>query len=152
AVERFAAQLCEELNLKRVTWHDPANGPLLSAEVKANLKSLGPKAGARLQEIKAAVEGMPAAVLTEKWQGGTVEIPCPGGPFTIEAADVTVSFKAQAGWAGISDRGVQVALDTRITDELAREGMAREVVRHVQESRKGAGLEIEDRIELHLAT
>ena len=43
AVERFAGQLCEELNLKRASWHDPAAGPLLSAEVKANLKTFGPK-------------------------------------------------------------------------------------------------------------
>ncbi len=45
-----------------------------------------------------------------------------------------------------------MALDTRITDELAREGMAREVVRHVQDTRKKADLEMEDRIELHLDT
>jgi isoleucyl-tRNA synthetase len=153
AVERFAEQLCEELNLKRATWHDPPGGPLLTAEVKANLKSLGPKFGARLQEVKAAVEGMPAALLAERLQaGGTVEVACPGVTATIEAGDFSVAYKAPQGWAGVAERGVQVALDTRITEALAREGMAREVVRHVQESRKGANLEMEDRIELHLAT
>jgi isoleucyl-tRNA synthetase len=152
AVERFADQLCEELNLMRVTWHDPAAGPLLSAAVKANMKALGPKFGPRLQEVKAAVEGLPAAVLDDTIKAGQpLEIACPNGDVTLGAADITISYQAQDGWAGVADRGTQVALDTRITEALAREGMAREVVRYVQETRKGAGLEMEDRIELHLA-
>jgi len=61
-------------------------------------------------------------------------------------------MKASEGWAGVADRGTQVALDVRITEELAREGMARDVVRQVQELRKSAKLELEDRIALHLRT
>jgi isoleucyl-tRNA synthetase len=149
AVARFADQVCEELNVKRVTWHDSAEGPLLSADVKANLKTLGPKAGSQLQTVKAAIEGMPAAELTARTRGGkTFEI----ATVAFDAADFTVSYKAATGWAGIADGDTQVALDTRITDELAREGMAREVVRHVQDTRKKAGLEMEDRIELWLQT
>jgi isoleucyl-tRNA synthetase len=153
AADRFADQLCDELNVKRVTWHNPAVGPLLTAEVRANLKTLGPKAGARLQSIKAAVEGTPAASLLSGTRGGQgVELDVGGEPVLIEAADFTVSYKAPAGWAGVADGDVRVALDTRIADELAREGMAREVVRHVQDTRKKAGLEMEDRIELYLET
>ena len=63
-----------------------------------------------------------------------------------------VQTRAEEGWVGVSDRGTQVALDTRITEELAREGMAREVVRHVQNSRREAGLQMEDRIVLYLHT
>ena len=58
--------------------------------------------------------------------------------------------KAPEGWAGVADRGTQVLIDTRITDELAREGMAREVVRYVQDLRKTADLKMEDRIVLFL--
>ena len=66
----------------------------------------------------------------------------------------TSSLKAKApdGWTGLIDRGTQLLLDVRINEELAREGMAREVVRHVQELRKKSGLEMEDRIVLHFAT
>ncbi|HEV2997986.1 MAG TPA: isoleucine--tRNA ligase, partial [Solirubrobacteraceae bacterium] len=63
AVERFADQIMEELNVKKVTLHDPANGPLLSQEVKANMKTLGPKFGARLKDVQAAIAGAPAATL-----------------------------------------------------------------------------------------
>jgi isoleucyl-tRNA synthetase len=153
AVGRFAEQICEELNIKRVAWHDPAIGPLLTAEVKANLKTLGPKAGPRLQMVKAAVEGIPAVELTVGTRGGkSIEVVVAGDPVVIAAVDFTVNYKAPPGWAGVADGETQVALDTRITDELAREGMAREVVRHVQDTRKKADLQMEDRIELHLAT
>jgi isoleucyl-tRNA synthetase len=153
AVERFADQLQEELNIKRVTLHDAANGPLLTSAVKANMKTLGPKFGPRLQEVKAALEGLPATVLEERLKAGLVlEIEFKGGPAALDAADFSVTYQAADGWAGVADRGTQVALDARITDELAREGIARDVVRHVQDSRKGAGLEMEDRIELNLDT
>jgi isoleucyl-tRNA synthetase len=153
AVERFAGQVCEELNVKRVTWHDPAAGLLLTAEVKANLKTLGPKAGPRLQAVKSAVEAMPAAELVAATRGGkSIEVAAGGEPVQVEAADFTVNYRAVPGWAGVADGEVQAALDTRITDELAGEGMAREVVRHVQDTRKKADLEMEDRIELHLDT
>jgi isoleucyl-tRNA synthetase len=149
AVERFADQLSEELNIKRVTWHDSKAGSLLTAEVKANLKMLGPKAGPHLQQVKAAVEGLPAAELIAGTRAGKA-MPVLAVP--IEAADFTIAYKAAAGWAGAAEGDTQVALDTRISDALASEGLAREVVRHVQETRKKAGLEMEDRIELSLIT
>src|SRR5260370_33813687 len=65
---------------------------------------------------------------------------------------MVVQFKAPDGWSGVVDRGTQVLIDARITDELAREGMAREVIRHVQSARREAELEMEDRIVLYLAT
>jgi isoleucyl-tRNA synthetase len=153
AVERFADLLSEELNVKQVTWHEGSKGPLLTAEVKANLKSLGPKAGARLQSVKAALEAMAAVELLAGTRGGkTLEIAAGGEPLAIDVADFTVNYKAATGWAGVADGEAQIALDTRVTDVLAGEGMAREVVRHVQDTRKKADLEMEDRIELHLDT
>jgi isoleucyl-tRNA synthetase len=153
AVERFPDQLADELNVKQVAWHDNATGPLLTAEVKANLKTLGPKAGPRLQAVKAALESTSATVLIAGTRGGKMlDVTAGGEPVAIEAADFAIGYKASPGWAGVAEGEVQVALDTRVTDALAREGMAREVVRHVQDTRKKADLEMEDRIELHLDT
>ena len=81
-----------------------------------------------------------------------MELSSPEGLLALEAGDVVVQMKPPEGWAGLADRGTQVALDIRITSELAGEGKAREVVRHVQELRKKSGLEMEDRIVLHLET
>src|SRR5205085_2187429 len=114
---------------------------------------LGPKAGPRLQAVKAAVESMPATELLAGTRGGkTLEVTAGGAPLPLEAADFTVGYRAAVGWAGVADSEVQVALDTRVTEALAAEGMAREVVRHVQDTRKKADLQMEDRIELHLDT
>ena len=65
---------------------------------------------------------------------------------------MTVKFKSPEGWAGVVDKGTQVMVDTRITTALAEEGMAREVIRHVQDLRKKSDQEMEDRIALHMAT
>ncbi len=149
AVERFADQICEELNIKRVTLHDPSQGALLTQEVKPNLKTLGPKFGAQLKAVQAAIAAAAATELASKVQAGA---PFTLGEFTLEPTDVVLTNKAPDGWSGWVDRGTQVLLDTRLTEELALEGMARDVVRQVQELRKQSGLEMEDRISLFLDT
>ncbi len=144
ALRRFGDQLCDELNIRKATLHE--DGPLLTIEAKPNRKSLGPKAGARLQEICTAIEKLDTS-------GGLkfpMELSRPGEPFTLEVADVTVTYKAAEGWAGAAEKGTQVAVDTRLTPDLKRAGMAREVVRFVQDLRKNAGLQMEDRIALCL--
>ena len=153
AVQRFAEQISEELNLKKVTLHDPAEGPLLSYEVSPNLKTLGPKFGERLREIRTAMAGLDADSLAAKVQAGSnIELDCAGTTVLLDANDILLKAKAADGWAGLIDHGTQLLLDVRINEELAREGMAREVVRHIQELRKKSGLEMEDRIALHFGT
>jgi isoleucyl-tRNA synthetase len=153
AVQRFAEQISEELNLKKVTLHDPAEGPLLRYEVGPNLKTLGPKFGERVIEIRNALAALDANSLAAKVQaGGNIELDCAGTTVLLDANDILLKAKAPDGWTGLIDHGTQLLLDTRINKELAQEGMAREIVRHVQELRKKSGLEMEDRIALHFAT
>jgi isoleucyl-tRNA synthetase len=152
AVERFPGQILEELNVKKVTLHDPAEGALLSQEVKPNMKTLGPKFGPRLKEVQAALAAVPDDLTAKAQAGAPFELQTKSGPVTLEPSDVVVQQKAPEGWAGVADRGTQVLIDTRVTPELAREGMARDVIRHVQNTRKEARLEMEDRIALWLDT
>ncbi|MFO0929024.1 MAG: class I tRNA ligase family protein [Gemmataceae bacterium] len=149
AVERFGEQITEELNVKRVTLHDSSAGGLLLPEVRLNMKTLGPKLGPRLKEAQAAFAKASCADLAAKVQKGE---PFLLGDLPLDPADLIVSHKAADGWAGVVDRGTQVAIDARITEALAREGMARDVIRQIQELRKQSGLEMEDRITLYLAT
>jgi isoleucyl-tRNA synthetase len=155
AVERFADQLSEELNIKRITLHDASQGPLLTAEVRANLKTLGPRVGAQLQEVKRAIETTFSTAQIEVLQSGTagyVEVETSAGRVAVGGSDVTVNYRAPEGFSGVADRNTQVVIDARINDALKAEGMAREVVRFVQDARKAADLEIEDRIALYLHT
>lgn len=151
AVERFADQINEELNLKKTSLHDGSRGPLLSFDVKLNPKNAGPKLGARLKEVQAALAKMDPALVAERVQAGqSVEVALADGPVVLEPSDFFVTPKTDAGFAGLADRGTFLLLDARITPELGLEGMAVEVRRHVQQARKDANLNMEDRIVLYL--
>ena len=153
ALPRFPALIGEELNVKKVTAHDPTAGSLLRFEVKPNMKTLGPKFGPRLKEVLAALAAADAEKVSARVLAGlSVELDCPGGAITLDADDVVVQRRAPEGWAGLADKGTQVLLDVRISVELASEGLAREVIRRVNDERKNARLEMEDRIELCLET
>jgi isoleucyl-tRNA synthetase len=154
AVERLHEQLVEELNLKRVVLHEPsANGPLLTFEYKLNPKSAGPKFGPKLGQVQAALGRATPALLEGLQAGKAVTLTlADGSSATVEPGDVWMLPKTEKGFAGLAERGTQLLLDARITPELAREGMAREAVRNVQDARKKAELQMEDRIVLYLGS
>jgi isoleucyl-tRNA synthetase len=153
AAERFGTQICEELNIKKLTLVGRTEAPLLQMEVKPNLKTLGPKFGPRLAKLQAALAAADPVHVSQAIQStSAVELPGDDGPFLLEAGDVTVSLKAPPGWAGVAERGTQVIVDAHITEALSQEGMARDIVRHIQELRRKADLEMEDRITLYLCT
>ena len=68
----------------------------------------------------------------------------------LAVGDVVREYTAKPGWVGVADRGTQVAINTTITEELKLEGLARVVIRQVQDTRKNAGLDLLDKIALHL--
>jgi len=153
APKRFAALIGDELNIKQIVLADANEGALLREEVKPNMKTLGPKFGPRLKEVQTAILRADPKELGAKVRGGApFEFPCPEGAVMLDPADVIVTTIAPTDWAGAAERGTQVLIDCRITDELKREGMAREVIRHIQSARKDADLDMEDRIVLHLGT
>jgi isoleucyl-tRNA synthetase len=147
AVERFADLIADQTNVKQLSLHDPVVGPLLTATAKLNMKTAGARVGAHRKDVEAALQSADAAKLKDQLRGGPVELA--GVP--LDAADVAIEFSAPPGWAGAEDRGTQVALDTRITDELKLEGLARDVIRQVQDMRRNAGLDLADKIVLSLA-
>src|SRR5262249_52370162 len=135
--------------------HDGSNAPLLRYGVTLNAKVAGPKFGPRLREIQAALEAANQDAIVQSMLpigSKPIEVPCPGGSVMLEHADLKPYIVAPDGWAGIADGRTQVLIDTRISSELKREGQAREIIRNVQELRKSAGLEMEDRIVLALTT
>jgi isoleucyl-tRNA synthetase len=153
AVARFSDQIAEELNVKQVSLHDTAGSPLLRYEIKPNLKTLGPKLGQHVKEVQSALAALNPILVIEKIQGGgTLELSYSNGTVILESNDILINTKAPDGWAGLADHGTQILVDARVTQQLAFEGTAREIVRHIQDLRKQAGLEMEDRIRLHLQT
>ena len=154
AAERFGDQICEELNIKEVALQDAGQAPLLKSEVKLNAKTLGPKIGPLLSQAQKALDELmakdPGKVTAALSKHQPITLKCANEDVEIEAADIFVQWKAPEGFAGMADGETQVMLDTTITEPLIHEGLAREVVRYVQDLRKKSKLEPEDRIELHL--
>jgi isoleucyl-tRNA synthetase len=149
AIIRFTDQIGEELNVKHVGRHDSdVSGSLLTTKVRFNKKSAAPKLGPLFRQAEAALAAYDAGKLYED----VSQFPVRYEGNSLSKDDFVFEFIGEQGWVGVADHGTQVALDTRIPDDLAKEGMAREVVRHVQDTRKKTGLEMEDRIELSLIT
>jgi isoleucyl-tRNA synthetase len=146
AVRRFPDQIAEELNLKSVTLVDADAKNFLRAEAKLNMKTAASKIGPKLNEVRKELASLDPSELNQQLALGPVEI----AGVVLEKGDVLVEYKAEEGFIGVEDGGTQAKLDIRITQELRLEGMAREVIRRVQDLRKNSGLEMEDRIALYV--
>ena len=148
AVERQQPQILEELNVKAVEFIAP-DAQLVSYEIKPHLPRLGKRYGRLIPQIRQALAEADGARIAAKVADGesfTLEIA--GQEITFEPEDILVQTSSAEGYASAEEEGYLVALDTTLTPDLVREGIARELVRTVQDARKQAGLEVSDRIRL----
>src|SRR5205814_963707 len=118
--------------------------------VKPNFKSIGPKFGKLAPAIKVALAQAkdPAAMRRQIDETGRTTLEVNGQTVELTPEDVQVELTAKPGWAAAQGRTAVVVLKTEITDELRQEGLARELVHHVQQIRKELDLKYEQRIEL----
>ncbi len=150
AISARAELVKAELNVKELDFVEEES-ELVGYAVKPNYRSLGPRFGKRMPQVAAAIEALdPVHVAAVMAEGGEVGISIDGDEHTIAAEEVSLSLQPLDGYEVEAEAGHAVALQLELDDELRREGLAREVVHAVQNARKGAGLEITDRIELAL--
>lgn len=150
ALARFRALVLEELNVKdlKIVGLD---AQFIEYALRPNLPRLGPRFGKQMQAVRAALAAADArAVAAAVATGKSFDVSVDGQTFRLEPDDVLVDSKSAHGFAFAEGEGMLVALDTRIDRELLLEGLAREVVRAVQDARKLAGLDISDRIVLRV--
>ena len=122
---------------------EPLAGDLVEVSVKANFRALGRRFGKRTATVAAAVAAADPVRLV-----ATHEVVVEGDVVGLADDELLVTETPRAGWAVATALGETVALDLTLTPELRRAGLVRDVVRLVQDARKGAGLEVSDRIEL----
>jgi isoleucyl-tRNA synthetase len=150
AIEGLTDIVREELNVRSVRFVAAADD-LGSYDVKPNYRTLGPKFGSKMPLAADAIAALdPAHVARSLRDGGEIGIAVDGREHTLSADDVILTLRAPDGYTVERDGAHAVALDLSIDDELRREGLAREIVHAVQNARKSAGLQVEDRIELGL--
>jgi isoleucyl-tRNA synthetase len=151
AIERFASLVRDELNVKELRFVGQADD-LGRWELKPNYRALGPRFGKRMPLVADAIAGLdPQRAAQTLRDGGSVGIAVDGEDHSLTAADVQMVLQPLEGYQVERAGTHAVALNLELDDELVREGLAREVVRAIQNARKEAGLNVEDRIVLDLS-
>jgi isoleucyl-tRNA synthetase len=141
AVSQFEAHMLEELNVKAVKVIDDASD-LLTTTVALNKKVAGKKLGKQLPAVQAALADVDAAdAAATLARGDNLHVTTDAGVVTLEAEDVTVAQDAGEDWSAVVDGTTVVLVDKRLTASLKQEGIARDIVRNVQNLRKDAGLQ-----------
>ncbi|MGB2851479.1 MAG: isoleucine--tRNA ligase [Solirubrobacterales bacterium] len=149
-IETFADVVRAELNVKALEFVTE-EGELADYTVKPNYRTLGPRFGKEMPQVVAAVESLDPSHVREAIAGvREVGINIDGHDHTLIPDDLTLVMQPLEGYMVESEAGRAVALALDLDDKLIREGLAREVVRAVQNARKEAGFEISDRIALSL--
>ena len=146
----FIRIIRDELNIKNVSFSDEVDN-LVSYKLKPQLKTVGPKFGRQLNEIRTALSEIDgdAAKKTLDTEG-EISLDLPSGEVTLLAEDVLIEAQQKEGYFTLSDRGITVAIDTNLTDELLEEGITREIVSKIQTMRKDAGFNVTDHISVVL--
>ena len=137
----------DELNVKQFTVADDAT-QYISYRLKPQLKTLGPKYGKLLGRITAFLNDCNADEVVAAVKGGGT-YPVPGLDVSLSLEDLQVFTQSAPGYVAAADKGITVALDTRLTEELIDEGIERELVSKIQNMRKEAGFEVTDRINVY---
>lgn len=147
AVRSHVDLISEELNIKDIAIDD-AEGQLVTLSARADFKVLGPRLGRATKDVAAAIASLDHDAVATLIGGASLEV----AGVTIRADDVIVHREPRPGLAVAAEGAVSVALDTALTPDLEREGLAREIISVIQGLRRNSGLRVTDRIRLRWQT
>ncbi len=143
----LVTELTDEINVLNAVALDVSDADLVEVSVKANFRELGKQFGKRTPEIAAAIVDADAEPLVKALrENGSATIVVDCDAIVIEPGHIVSTETPRQGWAVAADGGETVALDLELDDELRAVGLARDVIRELQEARKNLGFEVTDRI------
>ncbi|MBR5496560.1 MAG: isoleucine--tRNA ligase, partial [Clostridia bacterium] len=140
----------DELNVKNVDFDSDAES-FVSYTFKPQLRTLGPKYGKQLGEIRNALAELPSSAKQTLDAEGKLVLELAGGTVELAVEDVLIDTKQKEGVFTVSDKGVTVALDTDLTPELIEEGFVKELISKIQTMRKDSGFNVTDRINVSIS-
>ena len=149
-IEAVKDLIMSEVNVKELNFVEDGKGMLVK-KVKCNFRTMGKKFGKLMKGIAAQMETLDQEAIADLERIGNINLMVEGNEVTVEAADVEIISEDIPGWLVSNEGNLTVALEVELTDELVKEGMAREIINRVQNLRKESGLEITDRIKVTLA-
>ena len=150
-IEAVKDLVLSEVNVKEMKFVDNAAGMLVK-RVKPDFKKLGPRYGKIMKQLAATIAAMSQPDIAEFEKNGSFTFDIDSQQATIERGDVEVISEDIPGWLVANEGNLTVALDITVTDELHREGIARELVNRIQNIRKTSGFDITDKIDVAIAS
>ena len=148
-IEAVSELIKAEVNVKEIELLDDASGVLVK-QIKPNFKALGPRFGKDMGLISREIQGFSAEQINQLDKEGSISIVIAGKDVTLSLADVEITSQDIEGWLVANSNGITVALDITISEELKKEGIARELVNRIQNIRKDSGFEVTDKIKVYL--
>ncbi|MBR1468020.1 MAG: isoleucine--tRNA ligase [Bacteroidaceae bacterium] len=142
-IEAMSQLILDEVNVKEIEFVD--GDGMLVKRVKCNFRTMGKKFGKQMKAVAAAVSAMSQEQIAVL-ESGSVTLDVDGQDVLIELEDVEIYSEDIPGWSVTNSGTLTVALDLTVTEELRLEGVARELIRTIQQLRKDSGFEISDRI------
>ena len=149
-LEKVEPLILTEVNVKEAEYIHDTTG-LITKKIKPNFKTLGKKYGKQMKEIAAAFATMDQPTISAIERAGDYTLDLPSGPVALETADYEIHSEDMPGWLVASEGRLTIALDVTLTDDLRREGIARELINRIQNLRKDSGFEVTDRIRVVIA-
>ncbi|MEZ4797088.1 MAG: isoleucine--tRNA ligase [Flavobacteriaceae bacterium] len=134
-----------EVNVKEIEVLEDASD-ILVKQIKPNFKVLGPRFGKDMKAVAQTVNNFTAEDIKKIEQNGILDVVINGKNITLEKSDVEITSQDIEGWLVASQGALTVALDVTLTEDLKKEGIARELVNRIQNLRKDSGYELTDRI------
>lgn len=144
-LEAMKQLILSEVNVKEMQLTDDSDGVLVKS-IKPDFKKLGPKFGKKMKAAAAAISAFTQQQIAQIERDGNITFPLDGEDVTVDVADVDIHSEDIPGWLVASDGSVTVALEVEITDQLRKEGVARDLINRIQNIRKGRDYDITDRI------
>ena len=144
-LEAVRRLILDEVNVKELKF---VEGQMLEKKVKCNFRVMGKKFGKLMKAVASAVDALTQAEIARLETEGTLALAVEGESITVERADVEIVSEDIPGWVVANEGALTVALDIEVTDDLRREGLAREMVKRIQAYRKDNGFEITDHINI----
>jgi len=148
-IEAVADLIKHEVNVKEIELISDDSG-ILVKQIKPDFKKLGPRFGADMKAVAAAIGQFGPDEINALEQNGSMDLEIDGKSITLDRSDVIITSQDIEGWLVASADGITVALDVTISESLKDEGICRELVNRIQNLRKDSGLEVTDRIEISI--
>jgi isoleucyl-tRNA synthetase len=139
--------IMNEVNIKEIEYVDNTSG-IIVKKAKLNFRKLGQQYGPKMKQLSGLIMGMDQDAIISYESQGDISLELEGEKILLKGDDLLIQSEDIPGWLVATEGGITVALDINITDDLRKEGIARDLVNRIQNLRKDMGLDVQDKIRI----